>query len=321
MSTVLVTGVAGFIGSHTAVRLLDAGHQVVGADSLSDYYAPERKRSNLEEVLAETKHPEAFHFLHGDLRDPAFVSSAFAERPIDRVIHLAALPGVRSSIDDPRLYYEVNLLATLGLLEAARDHTVENFVFASTSSVYGDTRVIPFVESDRCDRPLAPYPASKRAAEMLGFTFHHLYGMNFTALRFFTVYGPRGRPDMMAHRLFDSVFFEREAALYNGGEMHRDWTYVEDIVCGVAAAVERPLGYATLNLGRGEPVRLADFVAMVEETVGKPCRLVPAPRPDTDILYTWADISKAREMLDYHPRVSAREGIRRFWEWYRAHVL
>ncbi len=319
--TILVTGAAGFIGSHTVAALLARGDLVVGLDNLNDYYDPRRKRANLAEIERSTKSRERFRFVEGDIRDRPLVARIFAENAFDALIHLAAMAGVRASIEDPRLYYDVNLIGTLVLLDTARDHQVENFVFASTSSVYGNTRAIPFVETDVCDRPLAPYPASKRAAEMLGYAYHHLYGQSFTALRFFTVYGPRGRPDMMAYKVLDNIFFGKEVPLYNEGQMHRDWTYVEDIVSGIVAAVDRPLGYEIVNLGRGEPVLLADFVALIEQMAGRKARLVPSPMPEADIAYTYADINKARRLLGYDPNVSVREGVRRFWRWYQWAVL
>ena len=177
------------------------------------------------------------------------------------------------------------------------------------------------METDPCDRPLAPYAATKRASEMLGFTYHHLYGFNVTALRFFTVYGPRGRPDMMAYKVADNIFFGRTVPLYNGGQMRRDWTYVEDIARGVMAAVDRPLGFEVINLGRGQPVLLAEFVRLIEEMAGRPARLDPAPMPETDISATCADIEKARRLLGYEPAVSVREGVAAFWAWYRKVVL
>jgi UDP-glucuronate 4-epimerase len=187
--------------------------------------------------------------------------------------------------------------------------------------VYGDTKQIPFVESDPCDRPLAPYAASKRAAEMLGFTYHHLFGLNVTALRFFTVYGPRGRPDMMAYQVLDHLFFGKKVTMYNNGQMHRDWTYVDDIAAGVVAAADRPLGYETINLGRGEPTLLADFVHLIEDLAGKKANLAAGTMPRADIAYTYADVTKARKLLGYDPRVSVKEGVARFWGWYREVVL
>jgi UDP-glucuronate 4-epimerase len=253
------------------------------------------------------------------------------------------MAGVRPSTVNPALYYDVNLNGTLTLLVGALGRLGAppapgsappapqswgernggrgpRFVFSSTSSVYGASSQIPFVETDPCDRPLAPYAASKRAAEMLGYSYHHLHGLQFTALRFFTVYGPRNRPDMMAYKLAESIFAGREVPLYNDGQIYRDWTFVGDIVRGVLAAVDRPLGYEVINLGRGEPVLLADFVRLVEERTGRRARLVPALKPDEDMPYTSADISKARRLLDYDPQVSVAEGVARLLEWYQRAV-
>lgn len=332
MKTVLVTGAAGFIGSHTTAALLARGDSVVGLDNLNDYYDPERKRANVREVETERNRIRGagpFTFVQGDIRDRALLAQLFETHRFDSVVHLAAMAGVRASIDDPQLYIDVNLTGTLNLLDGATGRLgkapalghVPNFVFASTSSVYGATKQMPFVEADPCDRPLAPYPASKRAAELLGFTYHHLYGVDVTALRFFTVYGPRGRPDMMAYKVLDNIFFGREVPLYNNGQMHRDWTYVEDIVGGIVAAADRRLGYEAINLGRGAPVLLADFVQMIEKLAGRPARLIPAPMMDADIAYTYADTGKARRLLGYEPKTSVQDGVTHFWHWYQRVVL
>jgi UDP-glucuronate 4-epimerase len=319
--TILVTGAAGFIGSHTSEAFLRRGDRVVGLDNLNDYYSPARKRSNLEEVAATAKeHGASFEFVVGDIRDRALVTSLFTKHHFDAVAHLAAMAGVRISVEDPWLYYDVNLTGTLNLLHAGLEHGKPAFAFAGTSSAYGRTEQVPFIETDPADRPLAPYPASKRAAELLGFTYHHLHGMDFTALRFFTVYGPRGRPDMMAYKVLDSIRLGVEVPLYNGGQMHRDWTYVTDIVSGVVAACDRRLGYEVINLGRGEPVLLADFVRGVQELAGKPAKLVDAPMMDADVSYTYADIEKARRLLDYSPKMSVEEGVKRFYAWYEQAV-
>lgn len=320
MKRFFVTGAAGFIGSHVTRLLLQRGDAVVGLDNFNSYYDPGRKRANVERTRALA--PEgAFRLIEGDLRDRALVEGILAAERFDAVINLAAMAGVRASVGDPFLYYDVNLTATLGLLEAARAHGEPIFVQASTSSVYGDTQQIPFVETDPCDRPLAPYASSKRAAEMLCYTYHHLYGLHTTVLRFFTVYGPGNRPDMMAYKVADNIFHARDVPLYNNGQMYRDWTYVEDIAAGVVAAADRPLGYEIINLGRGEPVLLADFVRIIEDLAGRKAHLSPAPMPDTDIPYTFARIDKARELLGYDPRVSVEQGVRRFFAWYEAEVL
>mgnify|MGYP003382201717 CR=1 FL=1 len=311
--TTLVTGAAGFIGSHLAERLCRRGDDVVGLDNFNDYYDPARKRAN-EKRLNE--YPN-FRMVEADVRDRQQIATILADHAITRVAHLAAMAGVRNAVTHPDLYVNVNLNGTQNLLDAARaTGNVENFVFASTSSVYGNTTQIPFVETDPCDRPLQPYAAAKRAAEILGFSYHHLFGQNFTVLRFFTVYGPNGRPDMMAYLLADSLMKGREIPIYDNGQMYRDWTFVDDTVSGIVAALDRPLGYEIINLGRGEPVLLANFVALMEEISGRRANVIPTPRLAADFVRNEADISKARRLLDYQPSVSVAEGVRRFWEWY-----
>ncbi|HNP61976.1 MAG TPA: SDR family NAD(P)-dependent oxidoreductase [Nitrospirales bacterium] len=330
--TILVTGAAGFIGSHAVEALIRRGDQVIGIDNLNDYYDPARKEKNLREVTEHAKTekwPGTFQFLKGDIRDRELVANLFSDHRFDAVIHLAAMAGVRVSIDDPGLYYDVNVMGTMALLDACVGRIGSQgkrspspiFVFASTSSVYGNTKTIPFVPEDSCDKPLAPYAASKRASELLGYTYHHLYGLDCTVFRFFTVYGPRGRPDMMAYKVLDNIFTGCEVPLYNNGNMHRDWTYVEDIVSGLTAAVDRPMGYEILNLGRGEPVHLVDFVKGIEQLAGRAAHLVPAPMLDADIAYTFADISKTRKLLGYNPQTSVPEGVAKFWAWYQSEIL
>ncbi|MFA5509034.1 MAG: SDR family NAD(P)-dependent oxidoreductase [Vulcanimicrobiota bacterium] len=317
---ILLTGAAGFIGSHSTQELLKRGHFVVGMDNLNDYYDPRRKLENLEEVKAGFG-GERFEFHKADLRNREEIAQLFQDHEFDAVVNLGAMAGVRVSIEDPHLYYDVNLTGTLNLLLECVQHKVGNFVLASTSSAYGDTEIMPFVETDPCARPLAPYAASKRAAEMLCYTYHHLFGQNCTCLRFFTVYGPRGRPDMMAYKVLDNIFFGEPCPLYNGGEMWRDWTYVSDIANGVASAAERPLGYEIINLGRGEMVKLADFVERIEGLAEKKSNLESAPKLAADIEATSANIDKARRLLDYDPRVSVDEGVKHFYEWYADKVL
>jgi UDP-glucuronate 4-epimerase len=313
--TILVTGAAGFIGSHTAQGLLERGDRVVGLDNLNDYYDPARKRANLAE-LAALPGADRFTFVQGDIRDRKLLDELFAKHQFTAVAHLAAMAGVRVSVEDPWLYYDVNLTGTLNLLDATSRHGKPNFVLASTSSAYGNTQVVPFLETDTADRPLAPYPASKRAAELLGHSYHHIQGLDFTALRFFTVYGPRGRPDMLAYKLLDSMRLGQPMPLYNGGQMHRDWTFVSDIVQGVVAATDRRLGYEIINIGRGEPVLLADFVRSIEALAKSTAPVQSEPMMRADISYTYADIGKARRLLGYEPRVSVAEGVQRFYDWY-----
>ena len=320
--TILVTGAAGFIGSHLVEALIGRGDIVVGVDNFNPYYDPARKRANLVEVADTIKASPNFHFVEGDLRDAGLVKQLFDTHAFDGVLHLAAMAGVRASLDNPTLYYDVNVLGTLNLLEAAvRGGKLPVFVFASTSSAYGATTRIPFVEDDPCNGPLAPYSATKRAGELLGFSYHHNYKLPFTALRFFTVYGPRNRPDMMAYKVIDNMILNRSVPLYNGGRMYRDWTYVGDIVKGLVAAADRPLGFEVINLGRGEPVCLADFIGCLEKLVGRKAQLTPAPAPDTDMISTHADIGKARQLLGYEPTIGVPEGVERLWRWYQARVI
>lgn len=320
MARVFVSGAAGFIGSHVVEALLGRGDEVVGVDNFDPYYDPSRKRANLAEVQ---QHPHArrFTFVEGSIGDRAMLKRIFGEFQPERIVHLAAMAGIRASMEQPHKYYDVNLNGTLNMLEAAREAKAGNFVFASTSSVYGNAVKLPFHEDDAADKPLAPYAASKRAAELLGHTYHHLYGQSFTALRFFTVYGPRNRPDMMAFKVVDAILNGKELPLYEGGKMYRDWTYVEDTVAGVLAAVDRPLGYEVVNLGRGEPVLLLDFVRRIEELVGKKARFRTEKKPDTDAQATHADIGKAKQLLGYAPKTSVNQGVERFWTWYQRAVL
>ncbi|HEX6385690.1 MAG TPA: SDR family NAD(P)-dependent oxidoreductase [Anaerolineae bacterium] len=312
---VLVTGAAGFIGSHLAQKLTERGDEVIGLDNFNDYYDPAKKRANEKRL---SKYPN-FRMVEADIRDRQRMFELFEAERFETVAHLAAMAGVRNAVTHPDLYVEVDLNGTQHLMDAARAAGgVGNFVLASTSSVYGKTQQIPFVESDPCDRPLQPYAAAKRAAEILGHAYHHLFAMNFTALRFFTVYGPNGRPDMMAYLLAESVSKGIQIPLYEGGQMYRDWTFVDDIVNGIVAALDRPLGYEIINLGRGETTLLKDFVRMIEDLAGNKANVVHKPKPAADFIQNYADISKARRLLGYNPKVSVQEGVQRFWQWYQS---
>jgi UDP-glucuronate 4-epimerase len=310
---ILVTGAAGFIGSNLAEKLARRGDEVVGLDNFNDYYDPSKKRANEQRLNA---YPN-FRMIEADIRDRDQMLALFEEEKFEAVAHLAALAGVRNAVKHPALYVDVDLNGTQNLMDGARSGGVGSFVFASTSSVYGSTQQIPFVETDPCDRPLQPYAAAKRAAEILGYSYYHLFGLNFTAIRFFTVYGPNGRPDMMAYLVAESITKGTQIPLYEGGEMYRDWTFVEDITDGVVAAVDRPLGYEVFNIGRGEPVLLSQFIELLERQAGKKGNFVVKPKLAADVNRTYADISKAREMLGYNPQVSVDEGVARFWEWYQ----
>ena len=311
--TDLVTGGAGFIGRHVAEALLKRGGDVIVLDNFNDYYDPAIKVHNAD-ALGQYSNCTV---IKGDIRDVDLLNRIFSERRITRVAHLAAMAGVRESVGQTRLYMDVNLTGTMNLLEAGASADIEQFVLASTSSVYGKTEILPFVETDSADRPLAAYPASKRAAELLAHTYNNLRGMQVTALRFFNVYGPAGRPDMMPWRLMEATQTGETIKLFNGGEIHRDWTYIADTVRGVLAALDKPLGYEVINLGCGAPISLKDFVAIIEQNAGKRINTVQVPTPPSDPPITFCDNSKARELLGFAPAVSIREGLRQTWDWYR----
>ena len=311
--TTLVTGGAGFIGSHVAQALLQRGEAVVVLDNFNDYYDPAIKRRNAERL----SDCDNCLVIEGDIRDAALVDRVFAERGITHVAHLAAMAGVRESVQQARLYMDVNVTGTLNLLEASKAANIAQFVLASTSSVYGKTETLPFVESDSADRPLASYPASKRAAELLAHTYHNLCDMQVTALRFFNVYGPAGRPDMMPWRLMEATQSGEVIKLFNGGDIQRDWTYIADTVRGVLAALSTPLGYEVINLGCGAPISLSDFVEIIQDYAGKPIYTVSVPTPLSDPPLTFCDNSKARDLLGFAPSVSIREGLRQTWDWFR----
>ncbi len=315
--TIFVTGGAGFIGSHLIDRLLARGDTVICLDNFNDYYTPTRKRAN---VAVHAEHP-SYTLVEGDLRDRDLIMSLFAEHKPDRVAHIAAMAGVRYSIERAVLYNDVNVNGTINILDAARMHNVKNVVQASTSSVYGRTQNIPFREDQSTDQPLAPYPASKKSCEVMGYAYHNLFDLNYTALRFFTVYGPRVRPDMMAYIVMDRISKGQEIAVYNHGEMHRDWTYIDDIITGVVAAIDNPLGYEIVNIGRGEPVKLGDFIDIIQELIGQPANIKYVQAPASEPPITYASIDKAKKLFGYHPTTSILEGLQQTWAWYRTYIL
>lgn len=311
--TYLVTGGAGFIGSHVAKNLLGRGETVVILDNFNDYYDPKIKRDSIKKLSQFEK----LTVIEGDIRDVDLVNRIFAEHGIKKIAHLAAMANVRASINQAPLYMDVNVNGTMNLLEAASKHKIEQFVFASTSSVYGETNVLPFIETDNADKPLASYPASKRAAEILAHTYHNLHQMNVTCLRFFNVYGPAGRPDMMPMKLMHASQDGSLITMFNGGDIHRDWTYIDDTVDGVVAALDTPLGYEVINLGCGNPISLTDFVEVVEELSNNEINKKSAPTPPSDPPITFCDNQKARDLLGFNPKVSVHDGLAKTWDWFR----
>ncbi|MEZ4670774.1 MAG: GDP-mannose 4,6-dehydratase [Anaerolineae bacterium] len=310
--TTLITGGAGFIGSRLAARLVKQDQPVVILDNFDPFYDPAIKRANVA-VLGSNA-----IVIEGDIRDTALVEKIFADHGITRVAHMAALANVRKSIERGPDYADVNTTASVSLMNIARQHAVSIFIQGSTSSVYGETTRIPFSEADAPDFPLAPYPASKRAAEIFGHSYHHLFGLNVTVLRFFNVYGPHGRPDMMPLKVIDSIVNDKTITVYDEGKLQRDWTFVDDIVSGVVAALEKPLGYCILNLGCGSPIPLTDFIHIYEKLIGKPAITTFAPAPTSEPRITYCDNRLAREQLGFNPMVNIEEGLARTWEWYQA---
>jgi UDP-glucuronate 4-epimerase len=314
---VLITGGAGFIGSHTTSALLSRGDQVVCLDNFDDYYSPQRKRRN----VAEFRDNPDYQLYEGDIRDGVRLAEVLAKEKPDKVIHIAAMAGVRPSIERPLLYEEVNVKGTLNVLEAARRHRVTHFLFASSSSVYGGQEKVPFREDTPIARPISPYAATKAAGELLCHTYHHLYGLDVTCLRFFTVYGPKGRPDMAPYLFTKWLFEGAELKMFGDGTTCRDYTYIDDIICGVVAALDADFGYEIINLGNSQTVMLRDFIALVEELVGNKAHIVQLPMQPGDVPRTCADISKARRLLGYDPRTPVEEGMKHFVAWYRREVL
>ncbi|MGD0382160.1 MAG: NAD-dependent epimerase/dehydratase family protein [Thermoguttaceae bacterium] len=321
----LVTGCAGFIASRVTELLLDAGHVVVGVDNLNDAYDPRLKHWR----LARLQGRKGFQFHQLDISNldavtPLFKSNAIAaddkaieEKPFSAVVNLAARAGVRQSLENPWVYYQVNGIGTLNLLEACRIFGVKKFLLASTSSLYGGHNRIPFHEDDDTDRPLSPYAASKKAAETLAYTYHYLYGLDISIPRYFTVYGPAGRPDMSIFRFIRRIAEGEPIVVFGDGSQSRDFTFVDDIARGTIAAL-KPLGYEIINLGGDSPAVLSEIIDRISQLLGRKAIIDFQPLHRADVTATWADIGKAGKLLDWRPQVSVEEGLRRSVEWYRA---
>lgn len=308
---VLVTGGAGFIGSHLVDQLLAEGHTVTTLDNFDPFYDPVVKEANIAAHLCD---PD-FQLIRADVRDlPALRSQL--KGSYDLVVHLAAKAGVRPSIADPLAYQQVNVTGTQNLLEFARERGIQQFVFASSSSVYGVNPRVPWREDDAVLRPISPYAATKVAAELLGHAYSHLFGIRFIALRFFTVYGPRQRPDLAIHKFARQIRSGQALPFFGDGSTSRDYTHVSDIVTGIRAAMDyRGSAYEVINLGGDQPVTLSALVAALEDALGQKARLDPQPEQPGDVPRTWADLSKARELLSYQPRMNLRDGLRDFVNW------
>jgi len=311
----LVTGGAGFIGSHLCERLLHAGHAVWALDDLNSFYNPKIKQQNVQ-VLQATAKP--FTFVQGDITSVDTVNAVFSRTQFDQIVHLAARAGVRPSLAEPALYQRVNVEGTVHLLEAARHHAVPKITIGSSSSVYGINSNAPFSERDPIFSPISPYAASKLACEALGHVYHHLYGMDVVMLRFFTVYGPRQRPDLAIHKFASLISAGKPVPFFGDGSTARDYTYISDTIDGIMAATTRTFGYEVFNLGEAQTVQLSRLIQLLEEALGKKAVLDrQSPQPG-DVPITFANIDKARKMLGYNPQVKIEAGIPKFVEWFLA---
>ncbi|KAF0220721.1 MAG: NAD-dependent [Geobacteraceae bacterium] len=319
---ILVTGGAGFIGSHLCERLVRGGHDVAIIDNFNDFYDPAIKRRNIEEVMG-TAHDCGREVLlcEGDIRDGEWVTAIFAQEAPQAVIHLAAAAGVRPSIEKPLFYEEVNIRGTMNLLEAARGAGIRPFLFASSSSVYGDNPKVPFAESDPVDRPISPYAATKKAGELICYTYHHLYAMNIACLRFFTVYGPRQRPDLAINKFTRMISGGKPIPFYGDGTTSRDYTFISDIIDGVMRAFAWVCAdehrYDIFNLGESRPVELRRLVEVIEAETGKMAVIERLPLQPGDVQRTFADIAKSGSILGYRPTTSIEDGVGEFVRWYK----
>lgn len=312
---VLVTGAAGFIGSHLSERLLGDGWTVVGIDNFDDFYDPQIKRRNIDACVKNS----SFQLIEADIRDWSTMDAAIGEG-VDIVVHLAARAGVRPSIAQPLLYADVNVNGTVVLLEAAREYNVGKFIFGSSSSVYGNNKKVPFSEEDNVDFPISPYAATKKACELVCHTYHHLYGIHVTCLRFFTVYGPRQRPDLAIHKFAKLIEQDEPIPVYGDGTMMRDFTYIDDIIDGTVAAMHKCNGFNIYNLGESRPITVNDLIGEIEKALGKKTTREYVPPQPGDVERTYADVTKAVKELGYNPATPIETGLAKFVAWLRENI-
>ncbi|OGP89916.1 MAG: epimerase [Deltaproteobacteria bacterium RBG_16_47_11] len=315
MDTILVTGGAGFIGSHLCERLLSNRVKVICLDNFDRFYDPNIKIKNVEGV--KKKFPELFELVTGDIRNPEHLQEAFRKHRVDFVVHLAARAGVRPSISDPLLYQDVNIRGTIVLLEACKAHGIKGFIFASSSSVYGENQRVPFTEEDLDIQPISPYGATKRAGELLSYSYHYLYGMNIACLRIFTAYGPRQRPEMAIHKFTRLIDRGEKIPIYGDGSSRRDYTYIDDLIDGILGVIRYHKGFDIYNLGESQTTSLKELIRLIEEAFDKKASIEMLEPQPGDVSVTYADITKAKRMLKYQPGVKMEEGIRRFVNWYK----
>ena len=325
MGTVLVTGGAGFIGSHLTERLLIDKNKIVIIDNFNNYYDPAIKEKNIQELINTVKKlnldDSYLKIYREDIRDSAFIKKVFNDHNIDIVVHLAAMAGVRPSIQMPEKYYNVNINGTLNLLEECKEKKINKFIFASSSSVYGNNQKVPFSESDFVDTPISPYAATKKSGELLCHTYYHLYDISIACLRFFTVYGPRQRPDLAIYKFTKLILNNEKIPFYGNGNTERDYTYIDDIIDGIIKTIEwinkDEKQFEVFNLGESRTISLNLMLETIEKAVGKKAILDRLPMQPGDVTRTFADISKSKEILDYNPKTDFEDGITKFVQWYK----
>ena len=315
MQSFLITGGAGFIGSHLVDHLLKTGaSHITVVDDFNNFYSPEIKRANIRDHLADSR----YHLVEADIRDRKALEGVFADKQFDCIVHLAARAGVRPSLDEPQLYNETNITGTLNLLELARAHNIKQFVFGSSSSVYGINAKVPFSEEDQIRQPISPYAATKGAGELLCHTYSHLYGIRCVCLRFFTVYGPRQRPDLAIHKFAKLISSGKPIPVFGDGTTRRDYTYVDDIIAGVIAAIfYDKSNYEVINLGESRTIELRELISLLEKELDTHAIIDRQPTQPGDVPQTFADIGKARRLLGYSPQTQIEDGIHKFIEWFR----
>lgn len=309
---ILITGAAGFIGSHLCERLISKGNTVVGLDNFDPFYDRKIKESNIRDL----KKSKGFKLIEGDIRDAESVNS-ICGNGIDIIVHLAAKAGVRPSIADPLGYADCNIRGTMVLLEAAKKLNIKKFIFASSSSVYGNNKKVPFSETDNVDFPISPYAATKKAGELICHTYHHLYKIDISCLRYFTVYGPRQRPDLAIHKFVKLIEAGKPIPVFGDGSMERDFTYIDDIIDGTTKAIEKCKGFEIYNLGESRPIRLDKLIKEIEKALGKRAIIERKPVPAGDVKRTFADINKASRKLGYNPKTEISIGLAKFATWFR----
>lgn len=302
---ILVTGGAGFIGSHLCERLLSEGYEVICIDNFDDFYSPTLKEQNIAQALKHKK----FELVKGDILDKELLHNIFSTHSITQIIHLAALPGARASINSPDRYVEVNVKGTIDLLEVVKHYPIKQFVFGSSSSVYGVNENLPFSEDDPTESQISPYGVAKKMAELYCKTYHSLYHIPITILRFFTIYGERQRPDMAVRKFTESILKDKEIPVYGNDVTERDYTYIDECIDGIMLAIKKIFEFEIFNIGRGNPIKLKDLIAIIGKKTGKRPKIISLPAQPGDVPITYADISKTRKMLGYEPKISIEEGI------------